>query len=67
MFTAFGSVFSLLLGYSRVPDASVRDGVYLCRASANSESCIPVRSSRTALRCGSEPARWQPVSSVSTP
>src|SRR5260370_7588552 len=30
MWTAFASVFSLLLGYSRVPFAAARDGNYFC-------------------------------------
>ena len=29
MVTAFGSVFSLLLGYSRIPFAAARDGIFL--------------------------------------
>jgi len=46
MWTAFASVFSLLLGYSRVPFAAARDGNYF----ACSPPCIPA----TAFRTG----RW---------
>ena len=54
MWTAFASVFSLLLGYSRVPYAAARDGNYfrflVCRASAPRHSAPIARSAGSC--CG---------------
>jgi amino acid transporter len=45
IWTAFGSVFSLLLGYSRVPYAAARDGNYFrFLAAVHPRHCIPHRS-----------------------